>query len=369
MKFLFPGCWPKIVPAALLASLAITSFSCGPETTAPPSPLVEGASSPVKKLSVGSNTAPAAVSSNGTVSIPKEATFTLYCRDFSGQAHIDEANRAKTELMKNTPLHDWYVIHQQDRSTLFYGYYRDTQDPALAADRKRVEAVTDKLGDKLFRNTTPLPIDAADPVAPTEWNLANLRRGTGDMKHFWSLQIAAYKDSPERKKAAVDMVRDARTRGVEAYFYHGPSISSVCIGCWPADAVRRQDASTAEPSSSNPDEKILVSQQPISQKMAAAMSRNNVTVMTPVLDVVDPQLRQTMQQYPQHFVNGLPEGRKDAQNNMVPKPSALVEIPYSAPSAFNNTQQVVPTPEAVRALSPAAALPAGSGKLRGLDGK
>ena len=78
-----------------------------------------------------------------------------------------------------------------------------------------------------------VPIDSPDPVAPPEWNLANA-------KGYWSLQIAAYKDSPKRKEAAVEAVREARKNGVEAYYYHGETTSSS-----PSESRRRSSSSVA----------------------------------------------------------------------------------------------------------------------------
>ena len=78
----------------------------------------------------------------------------------------------------------------------------------------------------------------------------------------WSVQIAAYEGSTQRKKFAVDAVRDARAEGVPAYYYHGPSISSVCVGAWPRAAVRGD----MEPAFNDPNERRsldqILSQQP-----------------------------------------------------------------------------------------------------------
>ena len=274
---------------------------------------------------------------------PKGAQYTLFCHDITGPAHVDMANRVKADLLKSSGLRSWYVIHQEDRSTLFYGYYKADNDPAAAADRKKIESLQDKVGNRLFRSAVVVPIDAPDPTAPPEWNLANLRRSRDDNQHFWTLQIAAYKDSPERKKYAVEAVRDARAGGVEAYYFHGKSVSSVCIGCWPLKSVRE----TATPvQAAAPEEQVMITpprlrvggetdqREQIPAKLATELRRKNVTVKQPELQVVDPKMLATMQKYPQHFVNGMPEGVPGPNNQTVPKASFLVEVPPMDASAL-----------------------------------
>src|SRR5690242_5204198 len=55
---------------------------------------------------------------------PTDAQFTLYCQAIAGPAHVEQANRAKDELIKLTGMKDWYIIHQEGQSVIYYGFYR-----------------------------------------------------------------------------------------------------------------------------------------------------------------------------------------------------------------------------------------------------
>ena len=46
------------------------------------------------------------------------------------------ANEYKNELMKVSGMKDWYVIHDEDQSVIYYGYYRAIDD---AKDKKEAE--------------------------------------------------------------------------------------------------------------------------------------------------------------------------------------------------------------------------------------
>ena len=91
-------------------------------------------------------------------------------------------------------------------------YYIDCRTTTLDAN-----------GTRLFPAVILTKLDTPDPSSPPEWDLT---RAAG----AYSLQIAVFKDSPERRAAAVEAVRAARAGGYDAYYYHGPTASSVCIG-------------------------------------------------------------------------------------------------------------------------------------------
>ena len=52
--------------------------------------------------------------------LPKDAQWTLYCRVVPGPDHVTRANAYKEDLIHNTSMKDWYVIHEEDRSVLYY---------------------------------------------------------------------------------------------------------------------------------------------------------------------------------------------------------------------------------------------------------
>jgi hypothetical protein len=178
-----------------------------------------------------------------------------------------------------------------------------------------------------------VPLNAPDPAAPPEWNLAN-------SKGFWTIQIAAYKDSPDRKQAAVEAVKEARQQGIEAYFYHGETVSSVCVGAWPKEAIKAQDSDAA--SAGNPNESVMVSSVPIPEQYTKDMrdeNGNRIRYMEAKLEIVDPSMQAVKVKFPYHAVNGMLTPRKAKDKNgkdtIAYDPSIVVMVPKAAPSELN----------------------------------
>jgi hypothetical protein len=279
--------------------------------------------------------------------------------------------------MRSTPLNQWYVVHEANQSILYYGFYRSFNDGDQAkenqraqADRAAIDQLTDQRGDRPFQHCFFVALSSPDPVAPSEWDLRNARG-------YWTLQIAAYLDDPRRKEAAVEAVRGFREAGIEAYFYHGETISSVCIGVWPEEAVRKQETDVG--GSTDPSQPILVSNVPLPREMVQGLrdeSNQKVRVLQPKMDIADPTLRAAIAQYPEHAVNGYVQqiSVRDPQTGQLRQrgePSMLFAIPQSPPSILTNPTAVHPSADALgqgdagqpRPMIPAAESRPGS-KLR-----
>jgi hypothetical protein len=318
----------------------------------------------------------------GAPAAPKGAQYTIFCGRVQGDAHVERANRIKTDLITKTALRDFYVVHEDGQSLLYYGYYRTFNDPADKKETSRAQADLKRLktmemdGNRLFAGAVFVDLEAPDPQAPPEWNLVNAR-GT------WSLQIAAYKDSPLRKEAAVEAVREARKQGIEAYYYHGETVSSVCVGAWPEQAVRVHDAASSKV---NPYDNILVAAPGVGQVSGLAGRQENVKVINERVEVTDPTLLSTMRQYPHHAVNGM-QMFKTVEGKQVPDPSLVIRIP--APANGSSILTGAPPPGSESGLRPEQRQPAqreseprpvtrrpaapppqqpGLGKLKSIDG-
>lgn len=260
--------------------------------------------------------------------------YSLHCAVFTGPNHIIESTRTKEMLIRTTGLKDFYIVHQAEESDLCYGFYRTFDDRSQLAeytraqsDRAKISSLVDENGDQIFPQVVFGSINMPDPPAPKEWDLAN-------NPGYWTLQIAVYKGSPERKQAAVDAVRQFRAHGVEAYFRHGEATSEVYIGSWPREAVAEQDDSVAQ--SDNPDQPLLVVPGPLpagidSDKVYDSSGRKLKVVM-PKLEIVDPKLKLATEQYPYYYVNGEVAGRRvqlaDHSWQTVPWPSYLIQVPH-----------------------------------------
>jgi hypothetical protein len=264
---------------------------------------------------------------------PEGAQFTIHCNTFNGPSHIMDAKRIKDYLIHQTGSKDWYVVHSADESDLYFGYYKTFDDRAQVSeytraqtDRAKISSLVDNDGQRMFPQIGFVPIETPDPPAPREWDLSS-NRG------FWTLQIAVYKGSPQRKQMAVDAVKGFRNAGIEAYYRHGSATSEVYIGSWPRGAVAEQQAAAA--ASDDPNEPLLV----LPDSFSGAENSNVYTqdgrkmkVVVPKLDILDPSLKKAAADYPYYYVNGIVIGHRvrlaDHSWQTIPWSSYLIQVPH-----------------------------------------
>jgi hypothetical protein len=302
---------------------------------------------------------------NGPIA-PADAQYTLYCQAVAGDQHVEQANAAKKQLVAMGSLKDWYIIHQEGESVIYYGFYRCIDDPKdrketerAKGDLKKITEMMDQAGNKIFQHVLFVPVNEPDPTAPPEWNLLN----SGG---YWSVQIAAYKDSPKRKQAAVDAVREARKQGVQAYYYHGPTTSSVCIGAWPKEAVK--DSNQGAVVAQDQVKDVLVLPQPLAEGQEIESTNragDKVSVIAPKTEIVDPSLSATMVQYPTNSVNGVVYVQKvkdqlTGEMKTVEDKSLLVPIPRQEVSLLRASQ----TPPSL--IAPSRGPAKGTGTLKSI---
>jgi len=351
----------KSVLNAVLAMVLAGVVGCASQSAGPATVSAQGSSSNGQSSTIALN-------------IPANAQWTLFCQRITGLDHVIRANQIKSILIKSTRMPDWYVVHGEQDSTLYYGFYRtiddlnDTAETTRAQrDRQMVAALKDQIGDHPFAQAVFVPLQTPDPASPPEWNLANTPASA-----ICTLQIAAYKDSPDRKQAAVDSVREARKQGIPAYYYHGPTVSSVCIGAWPAEAVRRN---MPTPPDANPNDPVLVLDHAMPGLPSEIEDREGNTVRTiaPQIEVLDPTLLAVMKQYPYHYLNGAQMMRKiqDPSTGVqreVYDPSFIVQIPHAVHSPLTPPSQAATVPPERQTPNQPAPPPAqpSPGKLRSI---
>lgn len=272
-----------------------------------------------------------AVKSSGPA-VPEGANFTLLCFIFTSPTHVLDADQAEQNLKRDTHSNDWYVIHKEDESDLFFGYYKTIDDRSQLAeytraqsDKARLSAMVDRNGEKLFAEVIFQPVASADPPAPKEWDVFN-------NPGFWTLQIAKYMDNPQRKTAAVEAVRNLRAKNVVAFYHHFESVSEVYVGSWPRSAIKEQDANEAM--ARDPNQSILVLPGPIQgHENDQILDKNGrpMKVIYPKLDIVDPSMKAMIARFPYTYINGETLGDKklqaDGSTKVVPYPSYLVQVP------------------------------------------
>jgi hypothetical protein len=330
------------------------------------------------KGSAGGSTATAAAAPRQEAdlpSVPKDAQWTILCYSISTPDHVVRSRRLRNDLMQSGELRDWYVVHGESESTLYYGFYRSVQEPRdrdtarARRDRERVQSFTDARGDRVFQHAQFVALDLPGQDGPPEWDIQNA-------EGFWTLEIGVYRDDAERKRAAVEAVRAARQMGVEAYYFHGPSASSVLIGAWPAEAIRAQEAAVAE-TRHDPGHAIAIV--PPGVNLGANvrdMEGNPVKVFSPRLEPIDPTLIAAMRQYPTYALNGEEVGRRvrdpqTGESRFVPQPSSVVQIPRRAPSLLSGGTGApsggAATAPPAHVMPPTAPRPTGGGRLRSID--
>lgn len=303
----------------LSALTALGVASCG-ENAPPPSQSQTPVSGALADRGRQTNTASRpqqqdAAIHNDAPAPPKDAQWTILCDTLEGPAHVADASLMKARLIQVSGMHDWYVIHSEKDSTIYYGYYRSLADPAEKGraenDRARIGKLTDQLGNRLLRGDVLVAITAPDPQAPAAWNLLNARRDA-----YWTIEIATFAGNPKRKEAAVDAVRELREKGeTEAYYYHGASASSVCIGAWPRDAVAEQGTGINRKGDTRDDAHTQSPDQPLFVFAADAAPPNipsrvfepgtgkPMTVEGLKLDIQSPEMKKKIAAYPYHYVN------------------------------------------------------------------
>jgi hypothetical protein len=333
----------------------------------------------VKAKPTGTTAGPGAAVTSGYDEMPtppKGAAYTIYCQAYAGPDHQEVARRVRDVLRANTSLGKWYVVHGDQQSTLYYGFYRaidkhlEHESPDDVAEAQRaiddldaIRTLHNSQGMRLFSASLPVSIDSPDPTANPAWDIT--RSGA-----YWSLEVAVFKDTPDRKLRAVEAVAEARQQGFDAYYYHGPHASSVCIGAWPKAAADEVDVADQNV---DPDRPLMVTNAPLSPDFAKGLDPNMQTA-APHVDPVDPSMIQALDTWKSHAVNGYVRMQPD------PVTHQATDVPLDRPFLFKvqalidaggDGMQVPMADTASANVAPDAAAPPpaapGSGHLRGLD--
>ena len=384
----------------LLLGLGILP-GCGSDGTPPPSqakaPSESAIAAASPRTSAGAITRRDDSSTSAKPAAPEinvipEGNFTLMCQSFNGVGHERLARLAKETYTRATGRTGFFVFHDTDHSELLYGGYKSNDarvDPVEAqraeADLKWLRSIKGPGDRPAFARSLLIPIPTADPAGNPEWNLANVDRDkpvTDPDRRYWSLVIAVYTSDVldrdgrpgDRKQMAVDAVRQARDMGIPAFYYHGPSISHVCIGAWPRRAIAEQESSQASSkseSAANSNESLVVSSVPLPDAMTKDLESRSMKVVQPRLDIRDADLIATWRRYNEYAVNDVVqvnnvtdpatgEQKKQVQH------SYLIEIPETQKQSVVTGELAAPGSDAPppNLLNPAG--PSTGGQLKGI---
>lgn len=271
---------------------------------------------------------------------PKNAQWTIRSRSIAGPGHIERSMQLKESVAAGTKLKDWHLLHLEDESVLLYGFYGAIDDKKNRKESERAKkdiamlgTIADSRGQRPFANGVLWPLTAPDPEAPAEWNLVNAPPGMS-----YTLEIGVYMNSPQRKQYAVEAVKEARARGITAFYYHGDTRSSVCVGAWPETAIRTTGVDIGgELEPQHPDKPIIVL--PPGREAPGNVRAPDGSIVKPVtskMQILDPTLRQAKQQFPHHEINGEATGSKNKKTGkVVPDESVVMAIPRKTPSILD----------------------------------
>jgi hypothetical protein len=360
-----------------------SSPSAAPPAPAPNPAAKTASAAPTTPLSPPTGLTPAAQIE--TAAAPVGAKYTIFCTAFNGPARVQQATVSKDNLIRGTGRREFYVVHEEDQSTLYYGYYKerersiDAKEAARASkDLEYIRGLGTPEGQRFFGRSLIVPLPLPDVEGPAEYDLTKLDQNLAPedpKKRFWTIAVADYTNDARngeqnRKQLAIESVIDMRKNGIEAYYYNGPNTSTVCIGAWPRSAIREQEVAEAR-TKADIGKELLVSNGQVNQQIVDGLraTGRDIEVFQPKVEYADPALLQTHAKYDTYYRNGVelieeitdPATGKKSEKK---KPSFLAPIPQTAPKSMLDRNQTVRQDEGPRVVNPMAPAGGSGGRLR-----
>jgi len=153
--------------------------------------------------------------------LARERKLTIVLMEYQGPGGAADARRVAKELT-DQGLPGVFVVEGSNLASVCAGQYASYKDPAADAMLARVRTIRDRSGQYPFVGVMLMPVPEEVPANP--WPLEKA-------KGYFTLIVASW-EAPGRMASAQAYAADLRSRGFEAYVYHGPSKSSVSIGAW-----------------------------------------------------------------------------------------------------------------------------------------
>jgi hypothetical protein len=321
----------RTILAGVAVAIAFAGVSCSStNSSSPDKPL------PFAAASGGPSESIRAQAAESSVRIPVGAMYTIACATFSGPDHVAIGQAMKARLMEIAALKamkDWYLVHSNNQTVLYYGFYGDTDADTREArqdaerfrtDRKAISSLMNlTTNERLFPLAAKVPLDRDSADGPPQWNLVA-------SKGVWTLAVATFVTG-NRRLNAVDCCKRARELGYEAYYHHGDAASSVYIGSWPEQALK---VTTTRQEAEDPNQPVLVLGPGMPQVSGrVVMGKEEMAVVQQKVEILDPSMRQAIRECPYHAIDGELLKRKQrigTEFRMVPDASFLVRIPGRA---------------------------------------
>jgi hypothetical protein len=173
---------------------------------------------------------------------PVGEAWTILCLEASDSQHRTNAERLAEGLRNRRELdrRAVRVVHEAAVSRIYYGTYHQFQDkrsdqlrlePRCSKDCRFLRSLAvSRVYPFLLARPVPMPGASGDPP---EWDLRGAR-GVYSLQICYCIDKAGF---PDRREGAVAIVRQLRREGEEAYYYHGPVKSLVCVSRFDESAV------------------------------------------------------------------------------------------------------------------------------------
>ncbi|MBI5725496.1 MAG: hypothetical protein HZA50_16180 [Planctomycetes bacterium] len=165
--------------------------------------------------------------------------------------HIHQSKLYKNQTESHTGWKGMFIINEASVSTLYWGRFKSV-DAAQPCLRKAKEYRT-QLGNQVFAQAVIVPLPGKGPQDLSEWNIEN---AAGE----WTIMVCVYFDESDardkngspapyfghRDRRAIQVCKEMRKNGYEAYYYYGPNRSAVTIGSFQSgvSSARSTDPNT-----------------------------------------------------------------------------------------------------------------------------
>lgn len=159
-----------------------------------------------------------------------DAAWGLVLEYYSGPGHAEQAAARVSGLRRVLGREDIRIRERRDASVIVLGSYAGAEDPRARRDMAWARTVEID-GRRPWEMAYLSPPAARALGEADEANLAFAREYYGDRAEF-TLQVGVYKspDPGVARRAAEEAAARLRAEGDEAFYYHGPSWSSVTVG-------------------------------------------------------------------------------------------------------------------------------------------
>jgi len=177
--------------------------------------------------------APAALAAAATVTLalslagcePSAARpLTIVLIEYDGPEAVASAQRLSKELV-GQGLADVFVIEGAQHASVCVGRFDSWKDPKAGTTLRQVRQIRDARGQYPFMGVMLMPVP--EPLPQNPWPLE-------EAKGLYTFHVASW-EAPGRAAAAKTYAAQLRSRGFEAYVYHGPRLSMVTIGAFGPD--------------------------------------------------------------------------------------------------------------------------------------